>query len=187
MSEWESPPSDSKPIDLRGIATLLRISPHTPNQWRQRSKAGLMRPPLPEPDFPELEHPTWKISTIVNWARDTGRWPPGTVARPAARKDTMPAAPAKPAPTKVAKKAASVAGVKASKASAQAASKVTAKTAKKAATAAKAAATVAKATSRTPKATAKANKKAAASSANSRRAAPPVVFQPPPGKDKERG
>lgn len=55
-------------VDLRGIAILLGKSKHTPNQWRQR---GI----LPPPDF-NLLRPVWKKSTIIRWAKDTGRWPP---------------------------------------------------------------------------------------------------------------
>lgn len=65
-------------VDLRGIATLLKVSKHTPNQWRQR---GI----LPQPDF-DLLRPVWKKSTIIRWAQDTGRWPPGEAARPSADK-----------------------------------------------------------------------------------------------------
>ncbi len=64
-------------IDLRGIARLLKVSKHTPNQWRQRDL-------LPEVDFPELMRPAWRKSTIIAWARSTGRWPPGSTARPEA-------------------------------------------------------------------------------------------------------
>jgi hypothetical protein len=65
-------------IDLRGIARLLKVSKHTPNQWRQREL-------LPNVDYPELMRPAWRKSTIITWARSTGRWPPGSTARPEAR------------------------------------------------------------------------------------------------------
>lgn len=76
-------------IDLRGIARLLKVSKHTPNQWRQR---GL----LPEVDFPELMRPAWRKSTIITWARSTGRWPPGSTARPEARTSRQRYSPVRP-------------------------------------------------------------------------------------------
>lgn len=66
--------NSSEPVDLRGIAALLGVSRHTPNQWRQRDL-------LPKTDFPKLLRPAWKTSTIIRWAVDTGRWPPGEAAR----------------------------------------------------------------------------------------------------------
>lgn len=63
-------------IDLGGIAELLGLSPTTPQQWRQRGQ-------LPPPDEPKFaDKPLWRRSTIEKWAQDTGRWPPGAVARP---------------------------------------------------------------------------------------------------------
>ena len=70
--------ADADIVDLRGIARLLKVSKHTPNQWRQR---GL----LPPTDFPELLRPVWRKTTIIRWAQDTGRWPPGETARPTTR------------------------------------------------------------------------------------------------------
>ncbi len=62
-------------IDLAGIATLLGVSSVTPQQWRQREQL----PPPDEPDFPDK--PLWRTSTIIAWARQTNRWPPGRAAR----------------------------------------------------------------------------------------------------------
>ncbi len=55
-------------VDLAGIAELLEVQPHTPNQWRQRKL-------LPKVDFPDIKTPLWRKSTIINWARLTGRLP----------------------------------------------------------------------------------------------------------------
>jgi hypothetical protein len=63
-------------IDLAGIAELLGVASVTPQQWRQRNQ-------LPPPDEPFPDKPLWKMSTIIRWARQTNRWPPGTAARPA--------------------------------------------------------------------------------------------------------
>lgn len=64
-------------VDLAGIAELLQVAPNTPQQWRQRDQ-------LPNPDVPDFpDKPLWKASTIIAWARETHRWPPGTAARPA--------------------------------------------------------------------------------------------------------
>lgn len=69
-----------KLVDLAGIAVLLGVAAVTPQQWRQRGQ-------LPDPDvgsFPDK--PLWERATIIAWAKDTGRWPPGTAARPGMRK-----------------------------------------------------------------------------------------------------
>lgn len=63
-----------KVIDLEGIARLLRVSIHTPNQWRQRSAKGELPTPLPDP-IPFLSSPLWWTKEIVKWAVETGRWP----------------------------------------------------------------------------------------------------------------
>lgn len=63
-------------IDLAGIAKLLDVADVTPQQWRQRKQ-------LPEPDNTDFpDKPLWKASSIIAWARQTHRWPPGTAARP---------------------------------------------------------------------------------------------------------
>lgn len=65
-----------KLLDLPGIARLLGVAEVTPQQWRQRGQ-------LPDPDEPDFpDKPLWKTSTIISWARKSGRWPPGTAARP---------------------------------------------------------------------------------------------------------
>lgn len=75
-------------LDLHGIARLLHVSKHTPNQWRNRKV-------LPEPDY-KFQSPLWQKSTIIKWAMETERWPPGTAARPEARKSATASKPAKP-------------------------------------------------------------------------------------------
>jgi len=70
-------------IDLPGIAELLGVKVTTPQQWRQRGQ-------LPDPDVPMFpdafpDKPLWYKSTIITWAKQTNRWPPGRVARPATR------------------------------------------------------------------------------------------------------
>lgn len=72
--------SSDRLVDLAGIAALLGVAPTTPQQWRQREL-------LPDPDEPGFpDKPLWRTSTIITWAKETHRWPPGTAARPAARK-----------------------------------------------------------------------------------------------------
>lgn len=67
--------TEDKLIDLRGIATLVGVSPYTPQQWRERGQ-------LPDPDVPDFpDKPLWRETTIIDWAKDTKRWPPGSVAR----------------------------------------------------------------------------------------------------------
>lgn len=68
---------DQEFIDLHGIAELLDVSPHTPNQWRHR---GVLPPPMPE-----VSRPLWFKRDIMRWARSTGRWPPGSVGHPELR------------------------------------------------------------------------------------------------------
>lgn len=63
-----------KPIDMTGIAHLLGVSPYTPGQWQQRGQ-------LPAPDLVFPGKHLWYPETIINWAKDTERWPPGRVAR----------------------------------------------------------------------------------------------------------
>lgn len=71
-----------KMIDLLGISQLLGVAEVTPQQWRQRSQKGELWPPLPDPDYPEIpDKPLWKESTIIDWAKRSDRWPPGTAAR----------------------------------------------------------------------------------------------------------
>lgn len=78
--------AENKLIDLRGIARLLGVSPYTPQQWRERDQL-----PAPDEDFPGK--PLWRAGTIVKWAQDTERWPPGKAARgPRRRKPAAPAA-----------------------------------------------------------------------------------------------
>lgn len=76
----------AKIIDIGGISELLGVSPYTPHQWRQRSRKGEMIPPLPEPDVPNIvDKPLWYEHTIIQWAEQTDRWPPGKAGRPLAR------------------------------------------------------------------------------------------------------
>lgn len=72
-------------IDLSGMAQLLGVTKNTVNQWRQRSRKGEMNPPLPD-QIPDLEHPAWDEQPVLDWAIATGRWPPGSTARPMTRK-----------------------------------------------------------------------------------------------------
>lgn len=67
--------TEDRLVDLRGIATLLGVSKYTPQQWRERGQ-------LPDPDMPDFpDKPLWRTSTVVDWAKDTRRWPPGKAAR----------------------------------------------------------------------------------------------------------
>lgn len=65
------------PIDMAGIAKLLGVAATTPQQWRQR---GVLPPEDPELSFPDK--PVWKRNAIIQWAKDTNRWPRGAAARP---------------------------------------------------------------------------------------------------------
>lgn len=65
--------NDYELIDLPGISEMLHVSPHTPNQWRQRSRNQTLHPPLPNP-VPNIKKPVWKRVDIVDWAAATGRW-----------------------------------------------------------------------------------------------------------------
>jgi len=69
---------EDKLIDLAGIAELLGVASVTPSQWRQRGV-------LPEPDLSFPDKPLWKRQTIIDWAKETDRWPPGRAARVAMR------------------------------------------------------------------------------------------------------
>jgi hypothetical protein len=53
-------------LDLSAIAERCGVSKFTPQQWRQRDV-------LPPVDFPEVDVPLWRVSTIRRWARDTDR------------------------------------------------------------------------------------------------------------------
>ena len=54
-------------VDLHAIALLLTVEAGTVRQWRQRNQ-------LPEPDYQLRVGPVWWRSTIVAWAKQTGRW-----------------------------------------------------------------------------------------------------------------
>ena len=59
----------NRPLDIVGlteIADLLGVDRGTPRIWRYR---GIM----PEPDGWVSGYPAWRRSSIVKWARDTGR------------------------------------------------------------------------------------------------------------------
>lgn len=63
-------PEQIRLIDIQGIALLLKVAPGTVDQWRQRGV-------LPKPTFPHLKNPVWLVDIIIQWAKDTGRWPYG--------------------------------------------------------------------------------------------------------------
>lgn len=72
-------------ISLEDISTLAGVARGTPGQWRQRSKAGSMKPPMPEPvpygDGSAAHMPQWDAILLCSWLDEAGRWPPGTAAR----------------------------------------------------------------------------------------------------------
>lgn len=70
--------SENKLVDMPGIARLLRVASKTPQQWRQRGV-------LPKEDEYYSGKPLWRVSTIIRWAKDTNRWPPGRAAERAPR------------------------------------------------------------------------------------------------------
>lgn len=76
----------NRPIDLAGIAELLGVAATTPQQWRQR---GVL--PEPDKDLSFKDKPIWWSHDIIDWAKETGRWPHGAAARLDARK-TNPSA-----------------------------------------------------------------------------------------------
>lgn len=55
-------------IGLGEIAAMLQVKPKTPGIWRYRGV-------LPDPDMMVGNKPVWHRSTIVEWAKATGRWP----------------------------------------------------------------------------------------------------------------
>jgi hypothetical protein len=72
---------DGDLLNMLQIAELLGVSPTTPGAWRQRGV-------LPTPDIDLPRRPLWRTDTIVRWAKDTERWPPGSCARPFRRTRT---------------------------------------------------------------------------------------------------
>lgn len=84
-------PDDPDPlIDLGDIAELAGLSPDTPGQQRQRSKAGKGRVKFPAED-PRLgqrweKKPLFRAVTgVIPYLEATGNWPPGSGARPLTR------------------------------------------------------------------------------------------------------
>ena len=63
-------------LGITEISELLEVAPATVTKWGQR---GL----LPEPDVELSIGRIWKGSTIVKWARETGRLPTTTRVSPA--------------------------------------------------------------------------------------------------------
>lgn len=58
-------------VGLREVAELLQVARNTANVWRTRNV-------LPAPEaIVSGEVPVWRRSTIVEWARRTGRLPAG--------------------------------------------------------------------------------------------------------------
>ena len=56
------------PIGVAEIAEMLGVKQRTVHQWHHR---GI----LPERDFTVNDLPAWKPSTIIRWAKSTGRLP----------------------------------------------------------------------------------------------------------------
>lgn len=51
------------------IAELLGVDRGTPSVWAKRPSAG-----MPKPDHPQVNgRPAWRVATIIDWARRTGR------------------------------------------------------------------------------------------------------------------
>lgn len=56
-------------VGMSEIAELLGVARNTAYGWSRRRL-------LPPPDYPKVNgHQAWKASTILAWARDTGRLP----------------------------------------------------------------------------------------------------------------
>jgi hypothetical protein len=53
-------------VDRHLIAERLGVPIGTVDKWKRRGR-------LPEPDYPELKNPTWRWTTIRDWAKRTGR------------------------------------------------------------------------------------------------------------------
>ena len=53
-------------LDMQGVADLLGVKYVTVRKWRERDI-------MPDPDY-ALAAPVWWQSTIVAWAKQTGRW-----------------------------------------------------------------------------------------------------------------
>ena len=87
----EAGPSDPDPlIDLGDIAELAGLSPDTPGQQRQRSKAGKGRVKFPAEDAQLGQRwekkPLFRAVTgVIPYLEATGNWPPGSGARPLTR------------------------------------------------------------------------------------------------------
>lgn len=68
------------PLNLPGIARLLRVSFYRVRGWRMRGGKDDGTPRryvLPEPDVSDLpKHPLWSRHLILTWAAENGLWPP---------------------------------------------------------------------------------------------------------------
>lgn len=60
---------DNEEIGIEDIAELLNVSRGTVQLWNSRVRAI-----LPPPDRRVSNIPLWRKSTIVAWAKSTGRW-----------------------------------------------------------------------------------------------------------------
>lgn len=74
-------------LSLVEMADLLGVTRETPSQWRTRTRRGELAHPMPDPDpaVSKPDKPLWTVRSILPWFKDTGRWPPGRIARPERR------------------------------------------------------------------------------------------------------
>lgn len=57
----------NEPLGMLEVSELLDVSPLTVQKWKQREL-------LPDAEWEVSGRPAWKRSTIVRWAKQTGRW-----------------------------------------------------------------------------------------------------------------
>lgn len=63
----ETTQTDAVVVGKREMAELLGVASGTPAKWVERAR-------LPEPDHPPVNgQPTWRVTTILAWAEQTGR------------------------------------------------------------------------------------------------------------------
>ena len=60
--------TDEQLLTTNDVAELLRVEQRTVYVWQQRNR-------MPAPDETVANRKLWKRSTIVEWARSTGRLP----------------------------------------------------------------------------------------------------------------
>jgi uncharacterized protein YjcR len=64
--------SRNQPLGAAELAIMFGVQPDTIRQWRTRkNRAG--ETVLPRPDFEVNGKPAWRRSTILRWAKRTGR------------------------------------------------------------------------------------------------------------------